>query len=191
MMNGCSHGGTHAFHAWTDPMEGAATAAAFLMGGRPSDAGILFAGDGIAARIRDRLRRIARVGAHNDFVHIRPDEVFVGAGPSPIGGLIALRNRLAGEALIASSRVRMVILPGDDSTDAELRDRAEAFESMFTGHGQPPGTVLALCMYDARRYDPAVLELACAAHPWIMLDGRTVENPQSLDPRAFRDSRVA
>lgn len=146
---------------------------------RHGDACVYFGDEMSAARLRNRLGRTATTEhPPQEFVHIRPDDVFVDGGPSPIGGLIALRNRLASEALAASRQVRLIVMPGADAVDNDqLRDRSEAFESMFTGRDQPPHSVLALCLYDARRYPADFIELASAAHPWTMRDGRIVANP--------------
>jgi hypothetical protein len=192
MTDGCCRTGKHVFYAWTDPADAAAVGAAFVSTARPGDACVFFGDELTAARLRARL---ARSGAPDrrprDFVHIRPDEVFGVGCASPIGGLIALRDRLNREAVAQSRQVRMVIVPGADADDTEVRDRAEAFESMFTGWGQPPPTVLALCLYDARIYALDLLELASAAHPWTMRDGHIVANPLYADPVPGSGSRVA
>jgi hypothetical protein len=193
MNDACCREGKHVFHAWTDPADAAAVAAAFLAGARHGDACIFFGDELSAARLRNRLGRSGATDVSpRDFVHIRPDDVFTDGGPSPIGGLIALRNRLASEALVASRQVRLIIMPGSDTCeDGHLRDRAEAFESMFTSRGQPPHNVLGLCLYDARRYPADHLELASAAHPWIMRDGRIVANPLHEELLPEPGSRVA
>lgn len=180
------------FHAWSDPADAAAVAAAFVAGARYSDACVLFSDELGAARLRHNLLRCAAPGRPpRDFIHIGPDEVFVDAGPSPIGSLIALRNRLAGETLATGRQVRLIIMSDAGAANADLRDRAEAFESMFTGHGQPPVSILALCLYDARRHSADMIELASSAHPWTMRDGRIVQNPLYMNPVPAVGSRVA
>lgn len=182
--------GVHAFGAWQERSEAVVLAASFLARARPGDTCVFFGDAECADRVARRLE--SAHGIRRDrFLVIPPATLFEADEPDAIVTLLALRDRLLREAR-EGARVRMVIIPSADTADADLRDRAEAFESMFIGRDRPADRIDALCLYDARRYPPALLELAAAAHASIETYGHSSAPP--LDPDCIpihRGERVA